>query len=885
MPQRPMLRRLSALGIASAARNPWPVRDLPVGTVTFVFTDVQGSTRLLHELGPQEYSQALAEHRQVLREAFARHGGVEVDTQGDALFAAFPTAPGALAAAREAQEALEQGPIRVRIGVHTGTPLVTGEGYVGADVHRAARIAAAGHGGQLLVSATAAALAASDELRDLGTHRFKDLSAPERVYQLGGGEFPPLKALYRVEVPTPATPLIGRQRELAEALALLHECHLVTLTGAGGIGKTRLALEIASKVAADFVDGVLWVPLSGLQDPALVLPTIGQVVGSQNGVEEHLAEKEMLILVDNFEQVIEASTTVAELLTRCPRLRLLVTSRVLLNVAAEREYAVLPLSDADAVALFQARASRPGSGGTAAEICRRLDRLPLAIELAAARTRVVDPDTLLSRLDEALPILTSRRRDLPERQRTLRATIRWSYELLDREAQRLFARLGVFAGGFTLEAAEEVAGAQIESLETLVGANVVHVDGVRYGMLETLREFALASLSRTGELAELRRRHREYFLAMAVQARTELRGPQQAHWLRALEREIDNLRATLSSAIEERDYELALTLALSLERFWPAHGRAVEALTWFDGMLEPSPPDVQPATRARALWVAGRQAIQVHRTARAEALFQQAEPLLRDVGELETLVYCLCELAKIRGEKGSTSAATRLAEEALLIARQLDGARPLSAALDTLATDAARHNDHVRALALLEESLALRRSLEDPTVVVSSVYAVALSALALGDEERARTAFAECLQLARELGHLMLIGASAANLGYLELFRGRIDEARSLLHEGLRLFSETGDQAFAADCVSGVATVAAAEGRPLIAVRLWAAVDAFFAATSEKLDEIDTSARARFEAAARAALENDERKKATEDGSATPLDEAILLALEASATP
>jgi predicted ATPase len=861
------------------------VVELPRGTVTFLFSDVEGSTRLLHELGAERYSQVLAEHRRVLREAFEQYGGVEVDTQGDAFFVAFPTAPGALAAAREAQAALEQGSIRVRIGVHTGTPLVTGEGYVGADVHRAARIAAAGHGGQVLVSASAAALAASDELRDLGTHRFKDLSAPERVYQLGRGEFPPLKALFWVELPTPATPLIGRQRELAEALALLHECHLVTLTGAGGIGKTRLALEIASEIAAEFVDGVIWVPLSGVQDPALVLPTIGQVVGSQNGVEEQLAEKEMLVLVDNFEQVIEASSTVAELLTRCPRLRLLVTSRVLLNVAAEREYAVLPLSDADAVALFQARASRPGSVGTAAEICRRLDRLPLAIELAAARTRVVDPDTLLTRLDEALPILTSRRRDLPERQRTLRATIQWSYELLDREAQRLFARLGVFAGGFTLEAAEEVAGAQIESLETLIEANVIHVDGVRYGMLEALREFALGCLSKTGELAKFRRRHREYFLAMAMQAQTELRGPQQAHWLRALEREIDNLRATLSSAIEELEYELALTLALSLERFWPAHGRAVEALTWFDEMLEPSPPDVQPATRARALWVAGRQAIQVHRTARAEALFQQAEPLLRNAGEHETLVYCLCELAKIRGEKDRTSEATRLAEEALLIARQLGGVRPLSAALDTLATDAARHNDHVRALALLEESLALRRSLEDPTVVVSSLYAVALSALALGDEERARTAFAECLQLARELGHLMLIGASAANLGYLELFRGRIDEARSLLHEGLRLFSETGDEAFAADCVSGVATVAAAEGRPLIAVRLWAAVDAFFAGTSEALDEIDASARNRFEAAARAALDAEEGEKAVAAGTRTSLDEAVDLALETSATP
>jgi predicted ATPase len=860
------------------------VRNLPVGTVTFLFSDVEGSTRLLRELGPEHYSQALAEHRRVLRQAFARHGGVEVDTQGDAFFAAFPTVPGALAAAREISETLESGPIRVRIGVHTGTPLVTEEGYVGADVHRAARIAAGGHGGQVLVSAAAAALADGEELRDLGAHRFRDLSAPERVYQFGDGEFPPLKALYRVEVPVPATPLIGRERELGEAAALLEEYRLVTLTGPGGIGKTRLALEVATEVAAEFVEGVFWVALAGVQDPALVLPSIAQVVGSPNGLEEHIADKEMLVVVDNFEQVVGASAAVAGLLARCPQVRLLITSRALLNVAAEREYPVLPLLDADAVALFRARASRPGSTETTAEICRRLDRLPLAIELAAARTRIVAPDLLLARLDEALPILTSRRRDLPERQRTLRATIRWSYELLDPDAQALFVRLGTFAGGFSLEAAEDVAGAEIDSLETLVDANVVHVDGDRYLMLETVREFALGCLSETGELAELRRRHGEYFLAMTVEAQTELRGPKQAQWLDALESEIDNLRATLGWAVEEQEYELALTLASSLERFWPAHGRAVEALTWFDTILRTSAPDVQPATRARALWVAGRQAIQVHRTAYAEALFEQAEPLFRQLSERETLVYCLCELAKIRGQQGKAAEATRLAEEALRIARQLGEPRPLSAALDMLATDAATQNNHVRALALLEESLALRRDLDDPTVVVSSLYAVALSALALGDEERARAAFAECLKLARELGHQMLIGASAANLGYLELFRGRIDEARSLLHEGLRLFSETGDDAFAADCVSGVATVAAAEGRPLIAVRLWAAVDHFFAGTSEELDEIDASARNRFEAAARAALDPEELRKATEGGTSTPLAEAIRQALETSAT-
>jgi predicted ATPase len=859
------------------------VGTLPVGTVTLLFSDVEGSTRLLHELGPERYSQALADHRRVLREAFARHRGVEVDTQGDAFFAVFPTAAGALAAARQVREGLAHGPIRVRIGVHTGTPLVTEEGYVGADVHRAARIAAAGHGDQILVSAAAAAFADGNELKDLGTHRFKDLSAPERVYQLGGDDFPPLKTLYRAQLPLPGAALIGREREVAEAVDLLHECRLVTLTGAGGIGKTRLALEVAAQVAGEFVEGVYWVALAGVQDPALVLPTIAHAVGSRNGLTEHIADKEMLIVVDNFEQVIEASSQVGALPARCPQLRLLVTSRALLNVAAEREYPVLPLSDADAIILFQERAARSGSPRTASEICRRLDRLPLAIELAAARTRTVEPDVLLARLDAALPVLTSRRRDLPERQRTLRATIQWSYELLELDAQALFARLATFAGGFTLEAAETVAGADIDSLEALVEASVVQVKADRFRMLETVREFALACLTETAERSELRRRHGEYFLGMAVRAQVELRGSEQAHWLHALEREIDNLRATLSWAIEEHEYELALSLALSLERFWPAHGRAVEALTWFDALLAAPAASVQATTRARALWVAGRQAMQVHQTARAQAFFEEAEPILREVDDRETLVYCLCELVKIRGQQGQATKATRLAEEALRVARQLGSPRPVSAALDILATDAATRNDHVRALDLLEESLALRRELGDPTVIVSSLYTVALSALALGDEDRARDGFAECLQLARQIGHLMLIAPAAANLGYLELFRGRVDEARSLLHEGLRLCSEAEDEAFAADCVSGVATVAAAEGRPRVAVLLWAAVDAFFSDSSEQLDEIDASARNRFESAARAALDSEERKAAVREGSATPLDEAVRLALETSA--
>src|SRR6266849_4241689 len=296
------------LGGISLSRMMTPVRrDLPSGTVTFLFTDVEGSTKLLHELGAAAYARALAEHRRILREAFGAHGGVEVDTQGDAFFVAFPTAPGALAAAAAALERLSMGPIRVRMGVHTGTPHVDEEGYVGVDVHRAARIAAAGHGGQVLISASTAALLGTDELRDLGEHRLKDLSAPERMYQLGDEDFPPLKSLYRTNLPIPATPFVGREHELAEVCGMLQDARLLTLTGPGGTGKTRLGLQAAAEVAERYADGIFWVPLAPLRDPELVLVTAGEVLGAREGLAEHLADKSLLLLFDNFEHVVEGS--------------------------------------------------------------------------------------------------------------------------------------------------------------------------------------------------------------------------------------------------------------------------------------------------------------------------------------------------------------------------------------------------------------------------------------------------------------------------------------------------------------------------------------------------------------------------------------------------
>jgi class 3 adenylate cyclase len=407
------------------------VRQLPSGTVTFLFTDIEGSTRLLHELG-ERYADVLAEHRRVLREAFSRHGGVEVDTQGDAFFVAFARAGDAVAAAGEAQDALATGPVRVRIGVHTGEPVVTEEGYVGTDVHRGARIMGAGHGGQVLLSETTRQLLdTTEELRELGDHRLKDLTAPQRLYQLGDGDFPPLRTLYRTNLPIQPTPLVGRERELEEAGALVRSHRLLTLTGPGGSGKTRLALQLAAEAVEQFPDGAFWVPLQAIRDPALVERAIGTSVGADDGLIEYVANKRLLMLLDNFEQVIEAAPTISSLLAGTPNANVLVTSREPLHVESEQRYPVEPLPEDDAAVLFveRARAVAPGFPPAAAvgEICRRLDGLPLAIELAAARVALLDPDELLARLDRRLPLLASRSRDVPARQRTLRATIEWSY--------------------------------------------------------------------------------------------------------------------------------------------------------------------------------------------------------------------------------------------------------------------------------------------------------------------------------------------------------------------------------------------------------------------------------------------------------------------------
>jgi predicted ATPase/class 3 adenylate cyclase len=540
---------------------------LPTGTVTFLFTDVEGSTRLLEELGAERYSVELGRHREIVRGALAKHGGVEVDTQGDAFFCGFGSARAAVACAAEIRDALSNGAIQVRMGIHTGEALVVDRHYVGIDVHRAARIGACGHGGQVVLSPSTVALLDPDEVsvRDLGVHRLKDLAAPLVLQQLGDEDFPPLRTLYRTNLPVPATPFLGREEELVELVARASDpgVRVLTLTGPGGTGKTRLALQVAAELSDVFPDGVWWVPLAPLRAGELVASAVASAldVAEESGrvladsIASSLARKRALLLLDNCEHLVDSvARLVAGVVGGCPEVLVVATSREALDIAGEHLYQVRPLVAEDAVELFHARARAAGARldtdatrVVVEELCARLDNLPLAVELAAARAAVLPPATLLERLATRLDILTGPR-DAEERQRTLRAAIAWSYDLLEESEQRLFRRLGVFVGGASLAAIETVCGADLEDLLSIVAKSLVRhasSEGVepRYWMLETIREFAAEELDRSGELDDLRDRHLAWFVGLARTARGELALPESGEQRAHLEVDLANFRA------------------------------------------------------------------------------------------------------------------------------------------------------------------------------------------------------------------------------------------------------------------------------------------------------------------------------------------------------
>ena len=643
---------------------------LPTGTVTFLFTDIEGSTRLLRELGPDAYSEALAEHRRVLRETFAANGGVEVDTQGDAFLVAFPTVQGAANAAMAGGEALADGPIRVRIGLHTGTPKLTGEGYIGIDVHRGARVGALAHGGQTVVSPTTAAFLDGEPLRDLGLHRLKDFEGATRLHQLGEGEFPPLRTPGSVDLPTPATRFLGRERELFEAISLAvdRDPRVLTIVGPGGTGKTRFAIELARLLAEEADGATLFVALAPLRDGTLVLPTIADRLGAPSPEPHGLAAatggRRTHLVLDNAEHLLPAAAPgIAELVAAAPSLRLLVTSREPLRIQGEHQFDLAPLFGDEAVALFveRARAVRPDTAPTPAigELCERLDRLPLALELAAARTKLLAPEALLERLGQRLDLLRGTR-DADERHATLRTTIAWSYDLLDEAERTLFARLSVFAAGCTLESAEQVTEAELDTLESLLDKSLLRrrtgqVGEERVWMLETIREFAAERLDGSPDADVTRRRHAERMLAIARSAHlTE--EDDEPFQLPLVLAERDDMRAALDWA-SDNDVELALELLVSLENFWNSHAPE-EVLRRLDRLLLRA-DEISPALRASALRVRGGALHVFGDFESCDPPYQESLALFRDLADERGMAQLTERLANSASQRGELERAQR----------------------------------------------------------------------------------------------------------------------------------------------------------------------------------------------------------------------------------
>jgi predicted ATPase/class 3 adenylate cyclase len=839
--------------------------ELPTGTVTFLFTDIEGSTKLLDELG-DAYAAALDGHRVILRKAFADHGGTEVDTQGDAFFVAFTRASDAVAAAANAQRELAGGSIRVRMGIHTGEPLRTGEGYIGMDVHRAARIAAVGHGGQVLISQSARDLVEADlpadlALDNLGEHRLKDLSAPQQIFQLVSEglerEFPPLATLETrpTNLPPQPTRLIGREQELAEVGELLRrvDVRLLTVTGPGGAGKTRLALQAAADLLDDFADGVFFIGLSGVAEPSLVIPAIAQTLGvkesgglsAEEALERFVHERELLLVLDNLEHVLDAAPQIHQLVLNARALKAISSSRAPLRVSGEWEYPIPELADEDAIALFRERAEaiKPdfrlnGDATTVGEICRRLDGLPLAIELAAARAKVLSPTALLERLEQRLPMLSVGARDLPDRQRTLRDTIAWSYELLDEGEQRLFARLALFVGGFTLAAAEQVSDAELDVLTSLVEKSLVGHYEERFRMLETIREFALERLEESGEVEQVARGHIEYFLGFVSDEESSFRRV-TPEWLERVGSEQDNLRAAIQLARGLDDPRLELQLVALTGRFWEFHGHLAEGLRRIVEALDRD-PEAPVEVRGPALTCAGLIAYKQGDLATARDIAEQ-------LGRLH---------AETHDERGSSDA------------------------LNLLGVIAVGDGSYGEARDLLERSKAIRERIGDEVGLQLSTHNLGLLAVSQADYGHARLALEEALAIAEKHGWDTNIANSLCDLGFAELGEGRFDHARARFAAGLEAALRLGWKENVAYCLAGLSSVDFARDKLDRAAHSLGQVDRIVEDTQLTFEIYAERERERVERDLRSHLGPDRLDALRAEGRSLSIEQAVAEALE-----
>jgi predicted ATPase/class 3 adenylate cyclase len=914
---------------------------LPTGTVTFLFTDIEGSTKLW-EKSPRGMQVALTRHDAILWETIERHGGFVFKTVGDAFCAVFPTALGALEAALVAQRGLfseawgeEVGALRTRMALHTGTTHERDGDYFGPPVNRVARLLSAGHGGQILLSSSTQELVrdhlpADTHLRYLGEKRLKDLSRPERIFQLTApalpSEFPPLKTLesHTNNLPLQATPLIGREREVDAVCGLLRSSgtRLLTLLGPGGTGKTRVGLQVAAELADGFEDGVFFVPIAAITDPALVAPTIARILGLSEDLqtpeellEGYLRDRQTLLLLDNLEQVIDAAPVVERLLSGAANLKILATSRIPLGLYGEYEFPVPPLSlpdpdslpplehltEYEAVRLFVERATavRPDfslteeNGPAVVEICERLDGLPLAIELAAARIKVLPPRVLLDRLGNRLKILTGGARNLPERQRTLRNAIEWSYGLLDQGEKLLFGRLGVFSGGATLEAIEAVCDARgdlptdvFDGASSLLDKSLLRQEEraagePRFVMLETIHEFASVMLKESGEVETVRRAHAEYFLALAEEAEPMLWGAEDAAWLDRLEQEHDNLRAALSWAIEHEEATLALRVGGALRWFWYMEGYYGEGRRWLEAALDKDWGAAEAEARARALEGVGWLASSQGDLDRAQAAANEGLKLSTEAG-LDKVV--VADFQNVLGDaarhRGDYERATELLEKSLALHRAVKDTRGVAWSLGDLANVSSDRGSYERARVLYEEGLVLSRELGGAELLGAYLISLGDEYLLEGNPERATELNEEAAELYRGRGRKGVLQAALNNLGWSALIKGDHQKAEALHEESLALCRELGDKLTGSESIEGFACAAGAGGAAERAARLFGAAEALREAAGNQQATRAHSLREPYLAAARALVSEAAWSAAWEEGHSMEFDEAIVYALE-----
>jgi predicted ATPase/class 3 adenylate cyclase len=826
---------------------------LPTGTVTFLFSDIEGSTRLLTALGDR-YPSILETHSEIVRSAIGANDGTVVSTEGDSFFAVFPSALGAVSAAADAQRELAQHPwpsgteVSVRIGIHTGEGRLGADNYVGLDVHRASRIAAAGHGGQTILSGTTQALVGTElgdglSLSDLGSHRLKDLPSADRLWQLDVDSllrnFPTIKSqdARPNNLPDSATPLIGRNEELMTVAELLGKRPLLTLIGPGGAGKTRLALAAGRQALDDFADGVFFVPLEDARDRAAVVSAVAVALGVRekperdltDGVLLFLRERELLLILDNFEQVISAAPLITEMLAGSPRLRIIVTSREVLHLSSEQSYDVPPLalpesgdldelavmSQIEAVALFIERAQAVRSDFTltaenataVAEICARLDGLPLAIELAAARLRLLTPQQILERLDHRLGLLSGGAADLPERQRSLRGAIEWSYELLTDTDRRLFERLAVFAGGWTLDAAEEVCRPTaelgvdfLEGLSSLADKSLVRAQEEaaepRFGMLQVVREFALDKLGASGDSELIRRRHAEYVMALAERAGPELVGFDMRAWNRRLRRDEENVRSALGWALEAGEADIGLRTASAIWRHWHYVGVPREGRDWLQALLEQPSASAATQIKARGLSALASLLYWLGEMSQADELYSQALAIYRQLGDEARVTETIEAMLWTDVGRGDYEGAMSRAHEALERYRSA-GDRAGLARTDAWLTAGGFMMGFAvpveAALASTNEALEAAREQGNAWNMVNSQGEIADIYRRVGDIPRAIKEFHTTTELYYGLGYVGMLPWLKL-LARMEISRGNPERAATLAAVALRAVEDLGGE-------------------------------------------------------------------------------------------